>query len=99
MQTEPATAIKTEPASTPEADAVAITLKPLQASIKELMALHQRMVNAREAYANLVDAVADKTKLKPAVIRSFIAAKMSETGARRVVVARQLAMVFDEVGI
>jgi hypothetical protein len=77
----------------------AVTLQPLRDSIKELTALHQRAANAREAYADLVDAVADKTRLKPAVVRAYINARLSETGMRSVAKAKQLALVFEEVGI
>ena len=87
-----------EPPATAEVEN-AITLQPLRDSIKELTALHERAKNAREAYADLVDAVSDKTKLKPAVIRAFINARLSETGQRSVEKAKQLAMVFEEVGI
>jgi hypothetical protein len=95
-----ATARKLEPPAPAEAETGdAVTLQPLRDSIKELTALHQHAANAREAYADLVDAVADKTKLKPAVIRAFINARLSETGMRSVAKAKQLAMVFEEVGI
>ncbi len=77
----------------------AIALQPLRDSIKELTALHERAKNAREAYADLVDAVSDKTKLKPAVIRAFINARLSETGQRSIEKAKQLALVFEKVGI
>ena len=91
------TARKLEPPAPDTEDA--ITLQPLRDSIKELTALHERAKNAREAYADLVDAVSDKTKLKPAVIRAFINARLSETGQRSVEKAKQLALVFEEVGI
>ena len=93
-----ATARKLEPPAATEDDN-AIALQPLRDSIKELTALHQRAANAREAYADLVDAVADKTRLKPAVIRAYINARLSETGMRSVATAKQLALVFEEVGI
>lgn len=76
-----------------------VQLQPLRESLKQLTALYQRSKDAREAYADLVDAVADKTKLKPAVIRAFVNARMSDTGQRKAESAKQLAMVFDEVGI
>lgn len=87
-----------EPPATTETENV-IALQPLRESIKELTALHERAKNARESYADLVDAVSDKTKLKPAVIRAFINARLSETGQRSVERAKQLALVFEEVGI
>lgn len=90
-------AVKAPPETSETDDAV--QLQPLRDSLKELTALHQRATNAREAYADLVDAVSDKTKLKPAVIRAFVNARLSETGQRKVATTKQLAMVFEEVGI
>ncbi len=89
--------VETPPAADETGDAV--QLQPLRESLKELTALHQRATNAREAYGDLVDAVADKTRLKPAVIRAFVNARLSETGQRKVATTKQLAMVFEEVGI
>lgn len=88
-----------QPPATSETDDNAVQLQPLRESLKELAALHQRAQNAREAYGDLVDAVSDKTKLKPAVIRAFVNARLSETGQRRVITAQQLALVFEEIGI
>lgn len=87
-----------EPPSAEEADE-AVQLQPLRESLKELSALHQRATNAKEAYHDLVDVVADKTKLKPAVIRAYVDARLSETGQRKVNTTMQLAMVFEEIGI
>lgn len=76
-----------------------VQLQPLRDSLKELTALHQRAANAREAYVELVNAVADKTSLRPGVIRAYVNARLSETGQRKVNDTMQLSMVFVEVGI
>lgn len=89
--------VETPPAAEDTDDAV--QLQPLRDSLKELTALHQRAADARDGYGDLVDAVADKTRLKPAVIRAFVNARLSETGIRKVVATKQLALVFEEVGI
>jgi hypothetical protein len=94
--------LKIDPKQTPPAEAeseAVVTMEPLKVALKELTAGYERMRNAREDYKSLVDAVAEKSKLKPAVIRSYINARMSEHGQRRIEQALQLVLVFDRVGI
>lgn len=90
----PATEIKSGSASEET-----LQLDPLRESLKELAARHERLVNAREDYKTLVAAVAEKAHCAPAVVRSFVAARMSEHGARAQERTLQLALLFEEFGI
>lgn len=88
-----------EPAT--EKDA-AVKLKPLRDGIKEIENAYELMRASRAAFREKVAAVAEKSGVEPSVIRAFVAARMmddSERAGRKVESARQLAMVFEEVGI
>lgn len=76
-----------------------LQLDGLRQSLKELTTRYQRMTTAREDFKLMVAAVAEKTGLKPPIARAFIAARLSEHGDRAVERAKQLALVFDEIGL
>lgn len=97
MQTQTTTNTKTDAEPTREAQ----KLKPLRDSIKELENAYELMRAARLAYKEKITAVARNSGFDAGVIRALIAARMaeqSEAAERKAEQARQLAMVFDEVG-
>jgi hypothetical protein len=98
MQTQSSVhAVKAKP---PVAAGDAINLKPLRDALSELETAAQRLADYRNAYVDVVRAVAEKTGLAAPVIRSFIAARMAESEkarSRKIERAQQLAMVFDEI--
>jgi len=59
------------------------------------------MRSSRAAFREKLKVVAEKSGVHPAVIRAFIAARMAEDAERAEAAAekaRQLALMFDEVG-
>jgi two-component sensor histidine kinase len=78
-----------------------IKLEPLRKALNELDAAHTRLVDARLQFRSLVDALAAKTNLASSVIRALANTRnmeRSDQAARKVEQARQLSMVFDELG-
>ncbi len=78
-----------------------LKLKPLRDGLKELESAYELMRASRAAYREKIAVVAEKSGVEPSVIRAFVAARMvedSEKAGRKAEQARQLAMVFDEVG-
>lgn len=79
----------------------AVKLKPLRDGLKELEAAYELARASRAALKEKVAAVSEKSGLSPAVIRAFIAARMAEDAERserKAEQARQLSMVFEEIG-
>lgn len=77
-----------------------INLKPLRDALKEMDVAAQRVADYTQAYRDLLQALAEKSGLSAAVIRSFMAARMATTDKakrRKVERAQQLALVFDEI--
>jgi hypothetical protein len=78
-----------------------IKLKPLRDSLKELEDSYELMRASRAAFRERLAAVAEKSGVHPAVIRAFVAARMADDAEKASAAAdraRQLAIVFDEVG-
>ena len=100
MQTQPVSSTSTKSDPVPEQSAV-VKLKPLRDGLKELENAYELMRASRTAYREKVAAVAEKSGVEPSVIRAFVAMRMiedSEKAERKAEQARQLVMVFEEVG-
>ena len=100
MQTQTASSTSTKSDPVPEQSAV-VKLKPLRDGLKELENAYELMRASRTAYREKIAAVAEKSGVEPSVIRAFVAMRMiedSEKADRKVEQARQLVMVFEEVG-
>ena len=100
METQPVSNTSTKPDTAPEPSAV-VKLKPLRDGLKELENAYELMRASRTAFREKVAAVAEKSGVEPSVIRAFVATRMiedSEKAERKAEQARQLVMVFEEVG-
>mgnify|MGYP001595633390 CR=1 FL=1 len=78
-----------------------LKLKPLRDGLKELENAYELMRASRTAYREKIAAVAEKSGVEPSVIRAFVATRMiedSEKADRKAAQARQLVLVFEEVG-
>lgn len=64
----------------------------------ELRALCQRKIDAAEAFADAVKAVAEKVNIKPAVLSRYITALVRDKAEQYEAEAKQLALLFDELG-
>lgn len=102
METQPVSSTKTKPEKEPTAESSAVVkLKPLRDGLKELENAYEMMRASRTAFKEKIAAVAEKSGVEPSVIRAFIATRMiedSEKADRKTEQARQLVMVFEEVG-
>jgi hypothetical protein len=81
-----------------KAEKVAIDLNALKMSLRLLT---DRYVIAKEAaidYNEVIAAVAEKSGLKPAVIKAFIAARYKETTVEKKELADQLSLLCEEIG-
>jgi len=100
METQPVSSTKTKSEPVPEQSAV-VKLKPLRDGLKELENAYELMRASRTVFKEKIAAVAEKSGVEPSVIRAFIATRMiedSEKSERKAEQARQLVMVFEEVG-
>jgi len=75
-----------------------IKLGMLKDRVQELLKLGRRVENAKVDYAEAVKTAAQAAGLQTSVVRRFIAARLGEKWENKVRDARQLALVFDEVG-
>lgn len=66
--------------------------------VQELVLLLQRSKDASTAYSDGVKAAAEKAGLQASVVRKFIEARAGEQFTERQRDARQLVLLFDEVG-
>ena len=102
METQPASSTKTTLKDDPAAErSVTVKLKPLRDGLKELENAYELMRAARTAFKEKIAAVAEKSGVEPSVIRAFVATRMiedSEKADRKAEQARQLVLVFEEVG-
>ncbi len=79
----------------------AVKLKPLRDGLKELETAYELARASRAALKEKIVAVSEKSGLTPGVIRAFLAARMAEDAEkseRKAEQARQLSMVFEEIG-
>lgn len=100
MQTVTAMQPVKSKAQSPAPAGDAINLKPLRDALGELDIAAQRVADYSGAYRDLLHALAEKTGLSAAVIRSFMSARLTETDKakqRKIERAQQLALVFDEI--
>lgn len=101
METQTATS-RTKPKSEPALESgAAVKLKPLRDGLNELETAYELMRASRAAFRDKLKAIAEKSGLEPSTIRAFVAARMvedSEKAERKAEQARQLVMMFDEVG-
>lgn len=100
MQTQ--SAVRTLPDKSPAPSSGAINLAPLRDSLKELEVAATRAADLQAAYRDLLHAIAEKTGLAAPVIRSYVAARLSESDKardRKKERAQQLSLLFDEVAL
>ena len=103
METQTVKSTGTTPKKNPsaaESNAV-VKLKPLRDGLKELENAYELMRASRTAFKEKIAAMAEKSGVEPSVIRAFVAARMledSDKADRKEAQARQLVLMFDEVG-
>jgi len=87
--------------ATPAFSAPVLKLDALRGGLKELEEAYLVLTAAKAAWREKVKAIAEKSGLAPSVIRTYIAARCAEESAqadRKAEQAKQLALVFEEVG-
>lgn len=88
-------------AAAPEFSAPVIKLDALRGGLKELEEAYLVLAANKAAWREKVKAIAEKSGLSPSVIRTYIAARCAEDSAqteRKAEQAKQMALVFEEVG-
>ena len=92
--------LKARPEAPPAPIGAAINLQPLRDSLHELEIAATKVAEMQGAFSDLLRAVATKTGLAAPVIRSFIAARITESekaAERKKHRASQLSLLFDEI--
>lgn len=93
-------ALKAMPEVQPAPTGAVINLQPLRDSLHELEIAATKVSDMQVAFSDLLRAVATKTGLAAPVIRSFIAARITESekaAERKKQRATQLSLLFDEI--
>lgn len=75
-----------------------IELEELGRRMDHLLDLHETHKQASADYSEAIKATAEASGLLASTVRSYVAARASESFADRARKAQQLALVFDELG-
>lgn len=79
-------------------DGVTIKLKPLKDQIKKLCNLKGDVDEAKEAFAEQIQAVATQSRILPSVIKRLVTARTSKHFKNHADQVEQLSIVFTDVG-
>lgn len=99
---QPQSAIRALPDKSPLPSSGALNLAALRDSLQELTLAATSVADMQAAYRDLLHAISKKSGLAAPVIRSYVAARLTESDKaryRKKERAQQLSLLFDEVAL